>query len=129
MKLLDSNSPLLVMLPLILLVAPVPTTTASAVGLPWDLSHGGNTFDLGTREIKTMNGKCTESGRCRVPGGIKKKGYGCRNSECRPEHVGLDCKLARDEEGTFVAKCPLNRLSYEWEWPPLKPKKGNSTIS
>ncbi|RVX72882.1 hypothetical protein B0A52_03235 [Exophiala mesophila] len=123
MKLLASSSPILLMVLLMLLVARIPTTTATAVGLPDDISHSGNPFDLGGRDIKTMNGKCTKSGQCRVPGGIKKKGYSCRNSECRPEDVGQDCKLARDEKGTFVGKCPFNLLDYDWEWPPVDPKK------
>ncbi|KAH0845671.1 hypothetical protein AYO21_05883 [Fonsecaea monophora] len=63
------------------------TATASTIADPSALAASVNTFDLHARSLKKMDGKCTSSGGCKVPGGLH-AAYPCWNSECLvPNHT------------------------------------------
>ncbi|EXJ73512.1 uncharacterized protein A1O5_03273 [Cladophialophora psammophila CBS 110553] len=105
--------------------------SAAAIGDPSGLSAIANTFSLGARGLKKMDGKCTSSGGCKVPGGLH-SAYPCWNSICNvtthnagavgPDK-GKNCTIAPGMGGAWVAKCPTNLLPYEWEWPWVPPRK------
>jgi hypothetical protein len=52
-------------------------------------------------------------------GGLLGKKFGCRNSKCSDKNVTdhIKVNIAADENGIYVAKCPINLLDFEWEWP------------
>ncbi|OQV00433.1 hypothetical protein CLAIMM_05927 [Cladophialophora immunda] len=106
-------------------------TTASTVNDPAALSASVNTFDLGGRSLKKMDGKCTAKGGCKVPGGLH-SAYPCWNSKCNvtakagdADDTGKNCTIAPGMDGAWVAKCPTNLLPYEWAWPWVPPKKSS----
>ncbi|KIW75149.1 hypothetical protein Z517_11921 [Fonsecaea pedrosoi CBS 271.37] len=127
------------------------TATASTIADPSALAASVNTFNLHARSLKKMDGKCTSSGGCKVPGGLH-AAYPCWNSECLvPNHTnaskkekesggnhtsrangqkgdggsdtGKNCTIAPGMDGAWVAKCPTNLLPYEWAWPWVPPPK------
>lgn len=103
-----------------------PVTNLGVKGeRPWNTT---STSEIGTpsaqpniegREVKTMKGKCAGEGEVKV----NLKNYRCWNSHCSDRNVTDSVKvtLARKEDGKFVAKCPMNDLSYDWQWPDGKP--------
>ncbi len=74
-------------------------------------------------DLKTPTGVSYSIGKCVVKSGedhceIKGVDYSCINSACRQSDIGAPCTLAdSDNFGGTKAKCPLNLVEYEWDWP------------
>ncbi|KPI38605.1 uncharacterized protein AB675_4248 [Cyphellophora attinorum] len=102
----------------------IPLTTLLALGsaliIPeFETTPANSTVNL-ERRMKSMNGKCvrgdaTQEAACKVPKG-QHSAYACRNSNCKGK-MGAKCVIAPAEHGEWVAKCPVNLLPYEWDWP------------
>ena len=43
--------------------------------------------------------------------------FNCYNSACGADDDGKSCSLGSLPNGTIVAQCPVNNLSYAWDWP------------
>ncbi len=87
--------------------------TTTALATPID---DGVDSQLDSRGVLAFIGRCTELGRVTN----SNNEYVCRNSYCSEQNIVDHVKvtIAPNEKGKYVAKCPMNLLSYEWQWPP-----------
>ena len=80
------------------------------------VDNGIEGVELDSRGVPTWTGKCTELGRVTSSG----NSYQCRKSYCSDQNIEdkVQVTIAPNEKGKYVAKCPMNLLPYEWQWPP-----------
>lgn len=95
---------------------PLALPQAAPAAVPKDLFPAPSSEDDAVLEARKYQPLCVcrKNGMCKSKGGWKE--YECRNSNCKGKE-GAVCNLAANERGIFVAKCPNNELSYEWDWP------------